>query len=87
MRGLARSLKRNKHKVVSGSRVTLPENFAYKPELSFHPLARVTLPILIRFRDKKFPIFIPLVLQSIRKCFKHKRVNIVKHNYNRRTKA
>ena len=27
---LARSPKRNKRKVVSGSRVTLPENFAYK---------------------------------------------------------
>ena len=32
----ARSPKRNKRKVVSGSRVTLPENFAYKPELSFY---------------------------------------------------
>ena len=40
---LARSTKRNKRKVVSGSRVTLPENFAYKPGLSFNPLARVTL--------------------------------------------
>ena len=29
VRRLARSTKRNKHKVVSGSRVTLPENFAY----------------------------------------------------------
>ena len=43
MRRLARSPKRNKRKVVSGSRVTLPENFAYKPGLSFNPLARVTL--------------------------------------------
>ena len=43
MRRLARSPKRNKRKVVSGSRVTLPGNFAYKPELSFNPLARVTL--------------------------------------------
>ena len=34
---LARLPKRNKRKVVSGSRVTLPENFA------FNPLARVTL--------------------------------------------
>ena len=42
---LARSPKRNKRKVVSGSRVTLPENFAYKPGLSFNPLARVTLAI------------------------------------------
>ena len=40
---LARLTKRNKRKVVSGSRVTLPENFACKPGLSFHPLARVTL--------------------------------------------
>ena len=39
---LARSPKRNKRKVVWGSRVTLPENFAYKPGLSFNPLARVT---------------------------------------------
>ena len=39
---LARSSKRNKRKVVSGSRVTLPENVACKPELSFDPLARVT---------------------------------------------
>ena len=43
MRRLARSPKRNKRKVVSGSRVILPENFACKPELSFNPLARVTL--------------------------------------------
>ena len=40
---LDRLPKRNKRKVVSGSRVTLPENFACKPELSFNPLARVTL--------------------------------------------
>ena len=45
VRRLARSPKRNKRKVVSGSRVTLPENFAYKPELSFNPLARVTLTV------------------------------------------
>ena len=45
MRRLARSPKRNKRKVVSGTRVTLPENFAYKPELSFNPLARVTLAV------------------------------------------
>ena len=32
----ARSPKRNKCKVVSGSGVTLPENFAYKPGLSFY---------------------------------------------------
>ena len=37
--------KRNKRKVVSGSRVTLPENFACKPGLSFKPLARVTLAV------------------------------------------
>ena len=42
---LARSPKRNKRKVVSGSRVTLPENFTYKPELSFNPLARITLAV------------------------------------------
>ena len=42
---LARSPpKRNKRKVVSGSRVTLPENFACKPEL-VNPLARVTLAV------------------------------------------
>ena len=35
--------KRNKRKVVSGSRVTLPENFACKPELS--SFARVTLAV------------------------------------------
>ena len=34
-----------KRKVVSGSRVTLPVNFACKPELSFNPLARVTLAV------------------------------------------
>ena len=45
MRRLARSPKRNKRKVVSGSRVTLPENFAYKPGLSFNPLGRVTLAV------------------------------------------
>ena len=45
MSRLARSSKRNKRKVFSGSRVTLPENFAYKPELSFNPLARVTLAV------------------------------------------
>ena len=37
--------KQNKRNVVSGSRVTLPENFAYKPGLSFNPLARVTLAV------------------------------------------
>ena len=37
---LARSSRRNKRKVVSGSRVTLPENFACKPELSFNPLTK-----------------------------------------------
>ena len=42
---LARSLKRNKRKVVSGSRVTLPEKFACKPGLSFNHLARVTLAV------------------------------------------
>ena len=42
---LARLRKRNKPKVVSGSRVTLPVNFACKPGLSFNPLARVTLAV------------------------------------------
>lgn len=40
-----RSTKRNKRKVVSGSRVTLPVNFACKPGLSYNPLARVTLAV------------------------------------------
>ena len=40
---LARLPKRKKRKAVSGSRVTLPVNFACKPGLSFNPLARVTL--------------------------------------------
>ena len=42
---LARLPKRTKRKVVSGSRVTLPANFAFKPELSFNPFARVTLAV------------------------------------------
>ena len=42
---LARLPKRNKRKVVSGSRVILPENFACKPGLSFNPLASVTLAV------------------------------------------
>ena len=42
---LARLTKRNKRKVVSCSRVTLPENFACKPRLSFNPVARVTLAV------------------------------------------
>ena len=42
---LARLPKRNERKVVSGSRVTLPVNFACKPGLSFNPLARVTLAV------------------------------------------
>ena len=37
--------KRNKRKLVSGSRVTLAVNFACKHGLSFHPLARVTLAV------------------------------------------
>ena len=37
----ARLPKRNKRKVASGSRVTLPVNFACKPGLSFNPLAGV----------------------------------------------
>ena len=44
---IARLPKRNKRKVVSGSRVTLPVNFACKPGLSFHPLARVTLAVVL----------------------------------------
>ena len=39
---LTRAPKRNKRKVVSGGRVTLPVNFACKPRLSFNPLAKVT---------------------------------------------
>ena len=42
---LRRSTKRNKRKVVSGSRVTLPVNFACKPGISFNPLARVALAV------------------------------------------
>ena len=42
---IARIPKRNKRKVVPGSRVTLPVNFACKPVLSFHPLARVILAV------------------------------------------
>ena len=42
---LARSPKRNKRKVVSGSRVTLPVNFACKPGLSYNPLAMFTLAV------------------------------------------
>ena len=41
----ARLPKGNKHEVVLGSRVTLPENFACKPRLSFNPIARVTLAV------------------------------------------
>ena len=37
--------KRNKPKVVSSSRVTLPVNFACKPGLSFNRLARVILAV------------------------------------------
>ena len=37
--------KRNKRKLVSGSRVTLPVNFACKSGLSFHPLGKVTLAV------------------------------------------
>ena len=42
---LARSPKRNKRKVVSGSMVTLPENSARKPGLFYNPIARVTLTV------------------------------------------
>ena len=42
---LPRLPKCNKLKVVSGSRVTIPVNFACKPGLSFNPLARVTLAV------------------------------------------
>ena len=47
---LARLPKRNKRKVVSGSRVTLPENLACKPGLPFNPLARVTLAVGLPYR-------------------------------------
>ena len=61
---LARLLKRNNRKVVSGSRVTLPVNFACKPGLSFHPLARVTLavglPYLLVNRALNLAIFVTL---------------------------
>ena len=56
---LARLTKRNKCKVVSGSRVTLPENFACKPGLSFHSLARVTLVVYSR-------VTLPPCKQSLR---------------------
>ena len=42
---LARLPKRNKHKVVSGSKVTVLVNFACKPGLSFNPHARITLAV------------------------------------------
>ena len=42
---LAWSPKRNKRKVISGTGITLPVNFACKPGLSFNPLARVTLAV------------------------------------------
>ena len=42
---LTSSPKCNKRKVFSGSKVTLPVNFACKPGLSFNPLARVTLAV------------------------------------------
>ena len=48
---LARSPKRNKRKIVSGSRVILPENFAYKPGISFNPLARVTLAVGLPYQQ------------------------------------
>ena len=41
--------KRNKRKVVSGTRVTLPVNFACKPRLSFNPLAKVTLAVWLPY--------------------------------------
>ena len=46
---LPRLPKLNKRKVVSGSRVTLPVNFACKPGLSFNPLARVTLTVRLPY--------------------------------------
>ena len=46
---LARLPKRNKRKVVSVSRVTLPVNFACKPGLSFNPLATVALAVGLPF--------------------------------------
>ena len=46
---LTRLPKRNKRKVVSGSRVTPTENFASKPGLSFNPLARVTLAVWLPY--------------------------------------
>ena len=76
---LARLPKRNKRKVVSGSRVTLPENFACKPGISFNPLARVTLavglPYLLvnRALDKFFCLVLNenvLLLNSL-SCFFH----------------
>ena len=58
--------KRNKRKVVSGSRVTLPENFACKPGLSFNPLARVTLAVglpylLVNRADWLKCVFMPII--------------------------
>ena len=57
---LARLPKRNKRKVVSGSRVTLPENFACKPGLSFNLVARVTLAIGLPYL---------LVNRALGRCF------------------
>ena len=46
---LARLWKRNKRKVVSDSRVTLPGNFACKPGLSFNLLVRVALAVALAY--------------------------------------
>ena len=80
---LARSPKRNKRKVVSGSRVTLPENFACNPELSFNPLARVTLavglPYLLVNRALESLMIIPrkkFIISTERAFLRYKHVPI-----------
>ena len=59
--------KRNKRKVVSGSRVTLPENFACKPGLSFNPLARVTLAVRLPY----LLVSRALVSSTVSVCFNY----------------
>ena len=69
---LARLLKPNKRKVVLGSRVTLAENFACKPGLSFNPFARATLAVGLSYL---------LVNRALDHSHTHKKTPVISMKY------
>ena len=79
---LARLRKRNKRTVVSGSRVTLPGNFACKPGLSFNPFARVTLAVVLPYLHANRALKARWMKQQKFERRIHKRNHVFRNNNN-----